>query len=275
MIADLHIHTTASDGHLSPSNIFNEAINVGLTYISITDHDTVDGLLEIYSGDNAHQGIISIIPGIEFSTDLQENEVHILGYHIDVNNSELRNQLKLLAAQRHERIKQMIYKLNLLGYVIDYQRVLEIAKQATSLGRPHLAKALIEKGYFSNISDVFTILLNKNAPAYVSHYKLTPLQVITLIKKAGGIPVLAHPGLVGNDTIVLDLINVGILGLEVYHPTHNELQTQKYLDIARQHHLLVTGGSDFHGIPTRFPERLGLFTIPATFAEILINIHQK
>jgi predicted metal-dependent phosphoesterase TrpH len=272
MTADLHIHTTASDGRLSPNNILQQAQEVGLSYIAITDHDTVDGLLEIH--EIMKKNIInniSIINGIEFSTDLPEYEVHILGYQIDIYNLELRNQLNLLVANRHERIKQMIHKLNQLGYSIDYLRVLEIAEQATSLGRPHLAKALLEKGYFSSISDAFTTLLNKNAPAYVPHYKLTPLQVITLITKAGGIPVLAHPGLIGNDSIVLNLINTGILGLEVYHPTHNELQIQKYLDMARQYQLLVTGGSDFHAVPTRFPERLGLFTIPTNLAEKLIK----
>jgi predicted metal-dependent phosphoesterase TrpH len=272
MTADLHIHTTASDGRLSPNKILQQAIEVGLSYIAITDHDTVDGLLEILEIiEKNFIDDISIIPGIELSTEFPENEVHILGYQIDIYNLELRNQLNLLVTHRHERIKQMIYKLNQLGYAIDYLRVLEIAKQSTSIGRPHLAMALIEKGYFSNVSDVFTTLLNKSAPAYVPHYKLTPVQAITLIKKVGGIPVLAHPGLIGNDNIVLDLINTGILGLEVFHPTHNELQIQKYLDMTNQYQLLITGGSDFHAVPTRFPEKLGIFTIPISLAEKLNN----
>jgi predicted metal-dependent phosphoesterase TrpH len=266
MTADLHIHTTASDGHLSPQEILKQAIEAGLSYIAITDHDTVDGLVEI---NYAKVTTISIIPGIEFSTDLPTNEVHILGYHIDINNFELRNHLEVLVTHRRNRIKQMVEKLNHLGYNIDYLRVLEIAQQATSIGRPHLAKALIEKGYFSNVSDVFTRLLDKNGPAYVSHYKLTPLQVINLIKRAGGIPILAHPGLIGNDNIVMDLIAAGILGLEVYHPTHTEFQVKKYLNMATDHQLLVTGGSDFHAIPTRFPEKLGVFTIPASLVKKL------
>lgn len=270
MTADLHIHTTASDGRLSPNEILQQAIEVGLSYIAITDHDTVDGLLEIHKAMEKNTiNNISIIPGIEFNTDFPDSEVHILGYQIDVYNLELRRQLNLLVAHRHERIKQMIYKLNQLGYDIDYLRVVEIAKHATSLGRPHLAKALIEKGYFSTVTEVFTTLLNKNAPAYVPHYKLTPIQVITLIKKAGGIPVLAHPGLIGNDNIVLELINTGILGLEVFHPTHNEQQIQKYLNMVNEYQLFMTGGSDFHAVPTRFPERLGLFTIPANLAKKL------
>jgi predicted metal-dependent phosphoesterase TrpH len=271
MTADLHIHTTASDGRLTPEDILKHAIEAGLSYISITDHDTVNGLLELYEKPGNKINTICIIPGIEFSTDLPENEVHILGYNIDIYNLELRNQLDVLVTHRHERTKQVIHKLNQLGYTIDYLRVIELAQHATSIGRPHIARALIEKGYFSTVSDVFITLLDKNGPAYVPHYKLTPLQVITLIKKAGGIPVLAHPGLIGNDTIILDLINIGIIGLEVYHPSHNTLQTQKYLDLANQYQLVVTGGSDFHAISTRFPERLGLFTIPASLAKKLGN----
>lgn len=267
MTADLHIHTTASDGRFTPENILIHAIDAKLSYIAITDHDTVNGLLELYEEGKDKIDRICLIPGIEFSTDLPKNEVHILGYHIDIYNVELRKQLDILVTHRHERTKQIIKKLKQLGYTIDYLRVIELAQHATSIGRPHVARALVEKGYFSTVSEVFTTLLNKKGSAYVPHYKLTPLQVITLIKNAGGIPVLAHPGLVGDDTIILDLIHHGLVGLEVYHPTHDQIQTQKYLDMAKQYQLLVTGGSDFHAVPNRFPPKLGLFTIPANLAK--------
>ncbi|SFL39328.1 PHP domain-containing protein [Pelosinus propionicus] len=266
MTADLHIHTTASDGRFTPEEILKHAIDAKLSYIAITDHDTVNGLLELYE-DNNRIDSICLIPGIEFTTDLPKNEVHILGYHIDIYNEELRKQLDILVTHRHERTKKIIKRLKQLGYTIDYLRVIELAQHATSIGRPHIARALVEKGYFSTVSEVFTTLLNKDGAAYVPHYMLTPLQVITLIKNAGGIPILAHPGLVGNDTIIPDLIHHGLLGLEVYHPTHDQMQTQKYLDMAKQFQLLVTGGSDFHAVPNRFPEELGLFTIPAILAK--------
>ena len=272
MTADLHVHTTASDGRLSPADIIDQAIRAELSYIAITDHDTVDGLLQLSTIQHSLPASLFIIPGIEFSTDLEENEVHILGYYIDIFNTELRSQLNLLNIHRHERAKQMIIKINKLGYSITYPRVLELAGQVTSIGRPHIAKALVEKAYFSTVSDAFTTLLDKNGPAYVPHYKLTPKQVIELIKRAGGVPVLAHPGLVGNDNIVLDIIDSGILGLEVFHPKHNEGQIQKYLAIANKHHLAITGGSDFHAIPNRFPNKLGIFTIPANLACLLQNI---
>ncbi|WP_378952507.1 PHP domain-containing protein [Pelosinus sp. sgz500959] len=266
LTADLHIHTTASDGRLSPTDIVKEAIRAKLSYIAITDHDTVDGLLQLNEMTQSIPDSLKIIPGIELSTDLPENEVHILGYHIDIHHPELRNQLNILINHRHERAKQMIDKLNQLGYSITYERVVELAVYATAIGRPHVAKALVEKKFFSTISDVFTTLLSKDGPAYVPHYKLTPKQVIDLIKKAGGVPVLAHPGLVGSDDIVLDVIHSGICGLEVYHPTHDERQIQKYHEMAKQYHLKITGGSDFHAIPARFPKQLGIFTVPADLA---------
>lgn len=267
MTADLHIHTTASDGRFTPAQIIKQAIEARLSYIAITDHDTVDGLLEL---GEARQFILPtdlvVIPGIELSTDLPESEVHILGYFIDIFNKELRRKLDILVADRHNRTKQIILKLNHLGYMITYDRVLELATKSTAIGRPHIAKALVEKSYFSSISEVFSTLLDKNGPAYVPHHKLTPGQVIELIKNAGGLPILAHPGLVGNDMIVIEMIDAGILGLEVYHPRHDEQQIEKYLAIATKHQLLITGGSDFHGIPGRFPEKLGVFTIPANLA---------
>lgn len=269
LTADLHVHTTASDGRLSPAEIIEEAIKAGLSYIAITDHDTVDGLLQLKEINHPIPNTLTIIPGIELSTDLPQNDVHILGYSIDIFNAPLREQLNILIAHRHERAKQMIAKLQQLGYSITYQRVLELAGSATAIGRPHIAKALVEKEFFSTISEVFIALLDKNGPAYVPHYKLTPKQVIELIKKAGGIAVLAHPGLIGNDDIVLDIIHSGICGLEVYHPKHDEKQTQKYLNMAHQHDLLITGGSDFHAIPARFPQKLGIFTVPATLASQL------
>lgn len=263
MIADLHIHTTASDGRFSPTQIIEQAIAAELSYIAITDHDTVDGLLQLGELESPIPANLVVIPGIELSTDLPENEVHILGYSIDIFNKELRTQLDVLVADRHSRTKRIIEKLHHLGYIITYERVLELGNHATSIGRPHIAKALVEKKYFSTVAEVFITLLDKNGPAYVPHYKLTPKQVIELIKQAGGIPVLAHPGLIGNDDIVLDIIAAGIKGLEVYHPKHNEQQIQTYLSIAKEHGLLITGGSDFHGIPARFPNKLGIFTINA------------
>ncbi|BBB93102.1 MAG TPA: PHP domain-containing protein [Methylomusa anaerophila] len=269
--ADLHIHTTFSDGRLNPLEIVDQAKAAGLRYIAITDHDTVDGYIMLRSAGylaNCDDNI-TIIPGIEFSTDMFYSEVHILGYFIDVDNNELRAQLSAIAEDRVLRMQRMISKLVKLGFHIEYERVMEIAGQATSLGRPHIAQALVEKKYFSDISAVFEALLRKNGPAYVPHYKLLPKTVIDLIHHAGGIAILAHPGLIGDDQIIFDIINAGIDGLEVYHPKHDNKMLQKYLVLAERYQLKITGGSDFHAITGRFPERLGVFTIPGNLVNSL------
>jgi predicted metal-dependent phosphoesterase TrpH len=260
MTADLHIHTNASDGIFTPQEILIQAERAGLSHIAITDHDTVTGLLAI--AESHHSSLSpSVIPGLELSTDLPRNEVHILGYYIDVTHAELNRQIKIIAADRFNRAERIVHKLIKLGFPVSYQRVLEIAGKSTAVGRPHIAAALLEKGYFTTMEEVFDNLLKKNKPAYIPHYKLTPQETVDLIKLAGGVPVLAHPGLVGNDQIVLDTIRLGIGGIEVYHPKHTQQQVEKYHELAARHSLAITGGSDFHGIPGRFPERLGEFTI--------------
>ncbi|MEG6586430.1 PHP domain-containing protein [Dendrosporobacter sp. 1207_IL3150] len=260
MKTDLHIHTTASDGRLTPLEILNHAIEVGLNHISITDHDTVDGLLELHELGYLANKKITIITGIEFSTDLPLNEVHILGYNIDIFSCELQKQLDLIIRDRWDRVNRTIEKLTELGYAVEFDRIVELAGNTTSIGRPHIARALVEKGYFPTVTEVFNTLLYKNGPAYVPHYKLSYTSVIKLIEQSGGISVLAHPGLVEDDTIVDDIINSGINGIEVYHPRHNSTQIEKYLELAKRNNLIVTGGSDFHGIPSRFPHKLGVFT---------------
>jgi predicted metal-dependent phosphoesterase TrpH len=271
MLADLHIHTTASDGRLSPQEIVRQAEEAGLSHIAITDHDTVAAHLALRAQDVTGPRVsrLSIIPGIEFSTDLPGHEVHILGYFIDIDNSKLTDQLAIITNDRLQRAKLMVDKLNKLGYSIDYDRVLAIAGQATSVGRPHIAKALLENNYFSSVADVFTQLLSPNGPAYVPHYKLTPEQVIRLITAAGGMAIVAHPGLIGDDRLVVDLIRAGLHGLEVYHPEHDQVMTSKYLAIAQKYNLKITGGSDFHAIPGRYPDKLGIFTVSAKIVDSL------
>ncbi|HWR43079.1 PHP domain-containing protein [Sporomusa sp.] len=271
MIADLHIHSTASDGRLSPLEIVRQAEDAGLSHIAITDHDTVAAHLELREAgiiDNS-MSKLSIIPGIEFSTDLPWHEVHILGYFIDIDNMKLRDQLEVILNDRLRRSRTMVEKLIQLGYSIDYDSVLEFAGQAMAVGRPHVAKVLVENGYFKTVSEAFDVLLAKNGPAYVPHYKLTPEQAIRLIEQAGGIAVLAHPGLIGDDNLVLNMVKAGMRGLEVFHPEHDQAMTSRYLDIANKYNLKITGGSDFHAIPGRYPEKLGEFTISAALVDTL------
>lgn len=270
MQADLHIHTTASDGGFTPLEIIRIASKKRLSHIAITDHDTIDGLVSL-KGQNT--GNINVIPGIELSIDLPDNEVHILGYYINPLNKLLQNQLEFIIDGRRKRVGYILTKLNALGYSITMDDVRRCAGTSTSIGRPNIALSLVEKGYFQTVSDVFEILLHKNGPAYVPHYKLSPCQAIEMIKACGGIPVLAHPGLIGDETIVQKMINYGVLGIEAYHPKHTSTQTNNYVKLALNNNLLITGGSDFHGIPSRYPEELGIFTIPDKLALKLQQYH--
>lgn len=267
MRADLHIHTTASDGWMTPEKVLEEASQAGLAYISITDHDTVDGFLRLTKTAGSISPVV--IPGIEFSTDLPGHEVHILGYYINPCDDELRHHLDILAKDRLARVCKMISKLKNLGYNLDYDFILEIAGPKTVVGRPHVAQALVAKGYFKAVKDVFDTLIERGGPAYVPHYKLPPQAVVSLIERAGGIPVLAHPGLVGSDSVVNKIIAAGVKGLEVYHPSHDEGMTTRYLALARQRKLKVTGGSDYHAIPGRFPGKLGEFTVSGSLVREL------
>lgn len=267
MLADLHIHSTASDGRLTPKEIVNQASKAGLSLIAITDHDTIEAHRILANSSIPDR--LQIITGVEFSTDLPDVEVHILGYQIDIDNPILLEQLNLMENDRLHRVHKILKKLDALGFTLEYDRVLKIAGAAKSIGRPHVAKALVERGYFPSVSDVFNQLLYKNGPAYVPHYKLTPLQVIEIVHQCGGKAVIAHPGLVGNDAVVQNIIEAGIDGIEVYHPKHSQEAVDKYLALAKKNGLAITGGSDFHGIPGRYPEELGLFTIPTTLANSL------
>lgn len=264
--ADLHIHTTASDGRMTPQEVIASAIDAGLHAIAITDHDTLTGYLEV---SQTAQARIAILPGIEFSTDLPQNEVHILGYYLDPTNDELQEILTRIISDRIDRTRKIIAKLDELGYNVSFDRVKEIAGRAQAIGRPHIAAALIEKKYFVNVSQVFNSLLAKNGPAYISHFKLSPQDAIALIHKAGGLAILAHPGLVDDNSLVQDMIRLGVDGIEAIHPAHSEQQVQTYTEWADKEGLLVTGGSDFHHIPGRFPEQLGEFCIPYCLVEKL------
>ncbi len=266
--ADFHIHTTASDGRISPPDIVLQAVQAGLTHIAITDHDTVDGLLALENCSQAAE--LTVIPGVEFSTDMPDCEIHILGYGIDSKHVPLRQQLALLKNDRLARIRRMAMKITELGYPIDEGEILAVAKGAAA-GRPHVATALVEKGYFASVAEVFQTLLNYDKPGYVPHYKMTPDEVIALIRQAGGVSVLAHPGLVGNDQQVQQMIETGIDGLEVYHPQHDGAATAKYLALAQNHGLLISGGSDYHAISGRFPEKLGEFSVPESIAKAFLD----
>lgn len=245
---DMHTHTTASDGVYTPCQLVKYGILKGLHGIAITDHDTVEGI------DKAVNYLINrddfiVIPGIELSTEYMEEEVHILGYAINYKCNELLHTLSFLQKQRENRIVKIIEKLQNLGIEITYNEILNMFGNAV-LGRPHIAKALIKKGYVDNIQEAFNKYLNKGCVAYVSRYKITPFEAIDLIKKARGFTTIAHPKLINSDKVLMDILEKGVDGIEVYHPEHKKEDQEKFLNMAKECNLIVTAGSDFHSPPT-------------------------
>ena len=269
MPSDLHTHTTCSDGVFSPEELLEAAKAAGLSYIAITDHDTVDGICQLYESGLYPAKGIKVIPGIEFSAHHEVSQIHILGYNMDMYNRELQDKLNDVVEGRWTRFSSMIKKLQDLGYTIKEADVLKIAGDSTAISRSHIAQTLVRMGVFSSVKEAFDVVLEKGRPAYVGHYRMSPTEIIDLIKRCGGPPVLAHPKLVGDDELVEEMLRSGIEGIEAYYPRHDEEDTKRYLAMADKYHLMVTGGSDFHGIATRFPEKLGIFTIDDNLASSL------
>lgn len=266
MPSDMHTHTTFSDGTLSPEELVEAAKAAGLNYIAITDHDTVEGICQLYEAGLYPAKGINIIPGIEFSAHHDKYPIHIIGYNIDIYNRELVDKLNEIVEGRWSRFSAIIEKLQKLGYKIKEADVLQIADASVSISRSHIAQALVKKGIFPTIKDAFDIVLEKGRPAYVGHYRMEPDEIISLIKRCGGTPVLAHPKLIGDDELVEELLRSGIEGVEAYYPRHDAEDTVRYLAMADKYHLQVVGGSDFHGIATRFPNKLGIFTVDDSLA---------
>lgn len=246
MLYDLHIHTSASDGLLSPVEVISQARDIGLPGLAITDHDTVDGLEEARCFMEENSPALDFIPGIEMNTELAEKEIHILGYFIDYHNRLLLKRLQEIKEARLDRARKMIMRLANMGFNIDMEQVERIAR-GDLIARPHIAQVLMENACVSSVKEAFDKYIGKGCPAYVNRYKFLPTEAIELIKGAGGIAVLAHPGLIRDDSFVVTIISLGIEGIEVFYPEHNHGQVLKYSQLSRENRLLITGGSDFHG----------------------------
>ncbi|KJS23415.1 MAG: hypothetical protein VR72_00910 [Clostridiaceae bacterium BRH_c20a] len=242
--ADLHLHTNASDGEYSPQFVVRAAKAQGFTAIAITDHDTLSGLPEALK--TSGEVNLELIAGVEISTVWQSKEIHILGYLLDIDNSPLQEKLVEMKSSRSQRIKNMVIQLRNLGYDINFCEVLEISGSG-AIGRPHIAKILVKKGYVKTIKEAFIKLLSPGCPAYIPRYKITPQEAIKLILNARGIPVLAHPGVNPDDNLLPYLKEIGLQGIEVWHPEHNNQAVDKYYSLAKTYELLMTGGSDWHG----------------------------
>lgn len=242
--ADLHIHTTASDGTLTPEQCVREAAAAGLAALGIADHDTLGGVeAGLAAGQEA--GVL-VIPAVEINTDYNDDEVHILGYYIAHKSPKLNAHLERLRTKRADRARRIVERLNELGLKVSLERVYEIAGKG-AVGRPHIARAIVEAGYCSSMNGAFGKYLVRGAPAYVPRHKLTPPQAIGMIHEAGGVAVLAHPGNGRHDELIPQLVKDGLQGIEVYHTDHSPAKEKHYLEMARRYGLVATGGSDSHG----------------------------
>ena len=245
MKIDLHLHTTFSDGKLSPEELLRFAHENHYSYISITDHDSFLGYFDALNYINKYP--LELIPGVEISTIHAESEVHLLAYYFDTTNEELNNLLKDVYDSRYGRAIQMVRNLESMNIKLDWKDVLVYAGENKYIGRPHIARALIENGTVSTIREAFEKYLSNESPAYVPKFKIDTEHAIRTIKKANGIAVLAHPGKLTDDSIVYSCIDMGIDGIEVYYGSHLAGETRLYEQIALENNLIRTGGSDFHG----------------------------
>jgi 3',5'-nucleoside bisphosphate phosphatase len=271
---DLHVHSTASDGRLSPPDIIGRAAEIGLKVIALTDHDTVDGIIPALDAAKAYPSL-TFIPGVEISTDLADGEAHILGYFIDYASPELAKLLRKSRDSRSGRGKRMVEKLNALGVNIDWARVQQIAGDG-AIGRPHVAQAMIEKGYISKFEEAFDKYIGHGGPAYVEREKMTPEEAVSMIVNARGLPVLAHPFTVKDpEAMVISLKKVGLVGVEVFYKDNTPQQTANTLQLAKKYGLIPTGGTDFHGIGDSNEVKLGVTEVPMSSAERLIKMAGK
>lgn len=245
--ADFHNHSTISDGVLSPTDLINLAYRNGVRTMALTDHDITDGLPEAFQAASAYNDF-TLVPGIEMSTDIVGNEVHILGYFIDWHDQEFQKSLARFQDSRLNRGAKMVDKLRGMGMDVTWDRVQEIAGEG-AVGRPHIAQAMLEKGYINTINEAFDRYLSRNGPAYVDRDKMTPEEVIQLLLSAGGLPVLAHPkDLQGLDELLAAWKAAGLAGMEVYYQDYNDEQIARLKGLTDRHKLIPLGGSDYHGL---------------------------
>lgn len=243
-LADLHLHTHFSDGIDSPQRVVELAQQAGLSVIAITDHDNTEALPPAASA--AARCGIELIAGIEMSASAEGEEVHLLGFLINVDNPVLRQHLTEQQKRRVERVREMVQKLKGAGVTIDAEEVFAVAGQGT-VGRPHVAQVLLKHGYIATLSEAFARYIGPKNPGFVPGSPLAPSRIIRVIRAAGGVPVLAHPVYLKRDDLIEQFVTEGLAGLEVYHSGHEPDTVRHYEQLANRLRLLRTGGSDYHG----------------------------
>jgi predicted metal-dependent phosphoesterase TrpH len=265
---DLHLHTTASDGRLTPTELVALALERGLEVISVTDHDSVGGIGEALAAAGGG-GKMMVIPGVEINTDLATGELHVLGYFIDYLNGDLVAALARIRESRVGRAQKMLAKLRELGLPLEWQRVQDLAR-GESICRPHIAQAMLEKGYISNEREAFERYIGRDGPGYIGREKVGPADAVRIVKDAGGIPVLAHPAdIIGVDNIIVELKASGLAGIEAYYGQYDSKTVRRVVKMADRHGLLTTGGTDYHHFRDDREVLLGSADIPLSSIEKL------
>ena len=271
MSADLHLHSTVSDGLLTPAELVHQAAAAGVRILALTDHDATDGLQEAEAAVKVHPDLV-LIPGIELSTDVAGGEVHVLGYFVNIADPELQTLLGSFREDRVGRAKTILEKLAELNLPLEWDRVQEIAGDG-AIGRPHLAEAMVERGYVETIRAAFDRYLGRSGSAYSERQKLTPTEAIEIIRRFGGVSVLAHPREAPDlDALLPSLKEAGLLGMEVHYGLYPDHERAGFAALAYRHRLLPLGGSDYHG-PGRAAEcPLGGSRTPIEAGEALLAL---
>ena len=246
---DLHTHTTASDGTYAPRDLVAEAASRGVRVLAVTDHDSTEGLAEAID-EAERRRPLEIIPGIEINCDVEGAEIHVLGYLMDWQAEWFQDFCREQRRERRARIHRMVERLAAIGMPLDADEVFAIVKEG-SAGRPHVAQVMVARGYVKTVREAFDKYLGSGKPGHVPRKKVTPEDAVRIIRKAGGVPVFAHPGLADRDELIPGLIAAGLMGIECYYTEHSAAQRASYLQMCKDHDLVATGGSDFHGPKVR------------------------
>jgi len=259
---DLHMHTTASDGRSTPSQLVNEVVARGITTMAVADHDTTGAWDEVSAAADA-AGVICV-PGIEITAVADGKDVHMLGYFFDRKCPELVTFLEGQRIDRKRRVQEIGERLARLGVPVDLESALASGQmRGRALGRPVVAAALIQAGHVADIKEAFDRFLSEGQPAFIERVGIAPVDVVALVARAGGVTSMAHPGKTRKDHLIPDLIAAGLPAIEVYHPDHDEAETARYRQMADTFNLIATGGSDYHGPGSGRDQALGVVQLPA------------
>jgi len=257
---DLHTHSTASDGKLRPSEVVHLAAQLGIGTLALTDHDTTDGVVEAQQA--GREVGLEVISGIEINSEGEHGDAHILGYFVDPVEPHLQEQLEAIRDARVGRARGMLRKLAAMGMPIEWERVMAMAGDASSIARPHIARAMVEAGYVATTQEAFDKYISNTGPAYVNRLRMTMNEAVDFIHGAGGVAVMAHPAesrLVG---LIPQLVQAGLDGVEIYYPRHTPEQQSELLALAQRYDLVATGGSDFHTLDDPSHGQIGCVEVP-------------